>query len=580
MKRFLALAVLLLAALLLITGCNSDTPPVPPADTTAPETEPAAPVSLDLIKDGTAIYSIIRPEMADQTTIDAASLLRKNFSAYTGVAPLISTDWIKPGESYNAETFEILVGQTAYPESNQALEGLPYGDYIITQIGNKLVINAWCSDALNRAVTDITRQLIVHAADGNFTLPAESLCQSTVVEQINALPLYEGTAPSIVYDAGDENLLLLFEKTSAEAHNAYCRALEEVGYTLYTKNDIVDNQFSTYITDDYVVNAGYYAYNKESRIIIEPRTVLPGTPEENQYTGTVEPSFAMIGLGTDASHQNGQSFVWQLADGSYIIVDGGFNRTVDSRNLYQYMRDHAPDPNKITVAAWIITHAHGDHHGAYFSFATQYGKRVKVERVIGNFPSDQTRLDGGLAEDGANGPAVMETARVNFGTDFIKTHVGYKFHLRNAEIEFLYTLESYMPRKLDYFNTTSLVFTVTIGGQRFLITGDASEHACTIIGKMYGSYLKSDYVQVAHHGYGGGSSSTSGIQKLYTLSEAPVVIWPVGEKDYTGDVSQRAYNRHLINRETTKEILVAENRLIRITLPYTPGTSGQPTIIK
>jgi hypothetical protein len=169
---------------------------------------------------------------------------------------------------------------------------------------------------------------------------------------------------------------------------------------------------------------------------------------------------------------------------------------------------------------------------------------------------------------------------VNFKTDFIKTHVGHKFHLRNAEIEILYTLESYLPRKLDYFNTSSLVFTVAIGGQRFLITGDASEHACTIVSKMYGSYLKSDYVQVAHHGYTGGSSSTSGIQKLYTLSEAPVVIWPVGEMDYLGDVSQRAYNRHLINRETTKEILVAANRLLRITLPYTYGTSGQDTILK
>lgn len=579
MKRFLALSVLLLTALLLFTGCNDTPQPIPPADTTAPETE-AVPASLDLIKDGTAIYSIIRPDMADQATVDAASLLRKNFSTYTGVSPMISTDWIKPGDSYNPETFEILVGQTGYPQSSQALESLSYGDYIITQIGNKLVINAWCSDALNRAVTDITRQLIVNATEGNFTLPQNCLKASTVIEQINALPLYENASLSTVYDVGDENILLLFEKTTADAHGAYCRALEAAGYTLYAKNDIVDNQFSTYITDDYVVNAGYYASNKESRIIIEPRTVLPGTAEENQYTGTVEPSFAMIGLGTDASHQNGQSFVWQLADGSYIIVDGGFNRTVDSRNLYQYMKENAPDPNNIVIAAWIITHAHGDHHGAYFSFATQYAKKVTVERVIGNFPSDQTRLDGGLATDGSNGPAVVETAKVNFKTDFIKTHVGHKFHLRNAEIEILYTLESYLPRKLDYFNTSSLVFTVAIGGQRFLITGDASEHACTIVSKMYGSYLKSDYVQVAHHGYTGGSSSTSGIQKLYTLSEAPVVIWPVGEMDYLGDVSRRAYNRHLINRETTKEILVAANRLLRITLPYTYGTSGQPTILK
>ena len=244
------------------------------------------------------------------------------------------------------------------------------------------------------------------------------------------------------------------------------------------------------------------------------------------------------------------------------------------------MRDHAPDPKNITVAAWIITHAHGDHHGAYFNFAENYSHLVTVELVIGNIASEQTRLDGGLVDDGAYGPSVVETAKVNFKTDFIQAHVGQKFYLRDAEIEILYTLESYMPRKLDYFNTTSLVFTVTVGGQRFLITGDASEHACTIISKMYGGYLKSDYVQIAHHGYEGGSSSTTGIQKLYALSEAPIVIWPVGEYNYRTIVGERAYNLSLVNRETTKEIIIAGNRIFRVTLPYTYGTSGQDTILK
>lgn len=577
MKRTLALVALILAALLFAVGCNN-TPSAPPADTTAPESDPV-PTDLELIKNGATAYTIVRPENADQATIEAASLLRKNFGTFTGVSPLITTDWIKPGDSYDPNTYEILVGRTAYPESSQALEGVLYGDYVITVIGNKLVINAWCSDALDRAITDITKQMLLTAAEGSFTLSRDNLHTATVVEQINALPIYADSAPSIVYDAGDENLLLLFERVTPDSYTAYCRALEEAGYTLYTQNDIADNHFATYITDDYVVNAGYYGCNKESRIIIEPRTVLPGLPEENQYTGTVDPSFAMLGLGTGAEYQNGQSFIWQLADGSYIIVDGGFNRDLDGKNLYQYMYDHAPDPQNITVAAWIITHAHGDHHGAYFNFADNHSREVTVERVIGNFPSDQTRRDGGLIDDGALGASVMETAKVNFQTDFIKTHVGYKFYLRNAEIEFLYTLESYMPRKLDYFNTTSLVFTVTIGGQRFLITGDASEHACTIISKMYGSYLKSDYVQIAHHGYTAGANVTTGLQKLYTLSEAPVVIWPVGDQDY-GDLSLRNYNKHLTDRETTKEILVAGNRIFRITLPYTPGTSGQPTILK
>ena len=223
MKRTLALLTLILAALLCIAGCTS-TQPVPPPDTTAAtETDPV-PTDLELIKDGATAYTIVRPERTDQATIDAATLLRKNLNDFTGVSPLITTDWIKPGESYDPNTYEILVGQTAYPESTQALKGVPYGDYIITSIGNKLVINAWCSEALNRAITDITKQALLNATEGNFTLPQDCLQTSTVIEQINALPIYEGSSPSIVYDAGDENLLLLFEKTSADAHREPARA--------------------------------------------------------------------------------------------------------------------------------------------------------------------------------------------------------------------------------------------------------------------------------------------------------------------------------------------------------------------
>lgn len=132
---------------------------------------------------------------------------------------------------------------------------------------------------------------------------------------------------------------------------------------------------------------------------------------------------------------------------------------------------------------------------------------------------------------------------------------------------------------MTYFNTSSVVFTLNIAGQQFLILGDASNDALTIVSSMYGDYLKSDFIQTAHHGYTTGSSAYSGVTKTYTLTAAPVVLWPVGAKDYAG-MSSRAYDAHLQNLETTKEIIVAGARDVSFKLPYTYGSSGATTILK
>lgn len=582
MKRYLSLLALLLITLMISTACG-DNPPVDvdPTDTTeaAPQTEPA-PVNLDIIQNGTVNYAIVRGEKADDTTVAAATQLFKTIIEKTGIYPEFTTDWIKPGSSYDSSTLEILVGATGHSESAEALKDIPYGDYVITPVGNKLVINAWSSSALSSAVYAFMDEMANSTTEGNFSLPADYCKTGTAIKSVNALPAYGDGGPSVIYHTGDDNQLLIFENTTEDAYNAYLKSLENVGFTLYTDNKITENAFATYINDDYVVNAGYYDYQKSVRVIIEPRTNLPGLKADNKYTATVTPSFAMLGLETGSDYQNGLCFIWQLADGSYVIVDGGFNRDVDAQNLYKYMVQHAPDSKNITVAAWFITHAHGDHHGAFYKFAPNYGSKVKVELVIGNFPSDETREAGGLGTEGSGGAKIIQyTKNYLKGAKFIKAHVGQKFFLRDAEIEMLYTLESYSPGKLDYFNTSSLIFTLDIAGQRFLILGDASNIACTVAHSMYGNYLKSDFVHAAHHGYTTGSSAYLGVTNVYEAAAAPVVFWPIGDQDFT-NVSSRAYNAPLRTSSTTKEIIVAGSRQFRILLPYTYGTSGQETILK
>lgn len=584
MKRNLAL---LLALLALGTGLSACSQAPQPDDTTAAVTtavsETEAPAAdMAIVENGQTAFTIIRGEKASQSIIDAAIRLREMIGEKTEVFPKLSTDWHKRGTELNHTTPEILVGMTEYSESTEAMADLGYGDYVITRVGEKLVINAWSEVGLQTALRKFGEYISTNGRAGELILASDFRLSGTALPVINEIPQYEDAVLRSVYHAGDNNQVVILADTDPDEYAAYRKALEADGYTLYTENSITDNRFATYINDSYVINAGYYAYNNEARIIVEPRETLPPLEKDNQYKKVAEPSFAMLGvefMNGDSLTTNGQCFIYQLCDGSYIIVDGGLSRARDAKAIYDYLYKHAPDPNNITIAAWFITHAHGDHHGAYATFSKDYAAKVKVELIIGNFPSEEARIAGGLGTDGSAGPKVLTYTSRFAGAEFIKAHVGQKFHLRDAEIEILYTLESYAPGVLDYFNTSSLVFTVDLGGQRFLVTGDASNAALDITTKMYGDYLKSDFVQVAHHGGSTGSTGTAAVSKTYTLAASPVVLWPTGLEYYPKRLSS-PQNVTILELASTKEIFVAGSREVRFTLPYAVGTSGLESILK
>ncbi|MBQ7365364.1 MAG: hypothetical protein IJW46_07180, partial [Clostridia bacterium] len=84
---------------------------------------------------------------------------------------------------------------------------------------------------------------------------------------------------------------------------------------------------------------------------------------------------------------------------------------------------------------------------------------------------------------------------------------------------------------------------------------------------MWGNYLKSDLVQVAHHGFNGSTIET------YSLVSPTVALWPTPDYGYHGN-RERKVNAHLIAMESVKEHIIAGiHKTRKLTLPYQPGTS-------
>ncbi len=101
-----------------------------------------------------SIYRIIRPEAGEMEEDLRASELFKKAKSTLGVSIKNSDDSTEDNDAY-----EILIGNTNRPESQQAMEYMfdngkgRYTDYIICSIGKKIVINAHSADTLKLACT-------------------------------------------------------------------------------------------------------------------------------------------------------------------------------------------------------------------------------------------------------------------------------------------------------------------------------------------------------------------------------------------------------------------------------------------
>lgn len=584
MNRLLALlSALLLSALLLTSFAGSFAFAAEPTQTESRQTVTQTELKdMAIVSGGVANYTVVRSENASSRTVTTVAQLIKRIENYTGTRPKQATDWHKEGTSLDSDALEILVGHTAHPESAEALKGVGYGDYVVKQVGRKLVINAWSDAALEKALTSLYSVIKKQAVYGELILSGDLLITGTVAPIANQLPFYPHGNTTFVADTGIENYLVLVENTDVEAYDAYAELLEKEGYTLYTAREVNGNKFATYTNKKYAIHANYIAYSHEVRLIIEKETVLPALEEEKTAKAAAAPRFAMLGLEyeyNDVLLQNGMSFIWQIPDGSFIIMDGGVTRHRDSKALYDFMYAYAPDKNNITVSAWIITHAHEDHHGTFVNFCQgPYISKVKIKQVIANFGSAEAmEATGGM--DPGNTRNLINLANEHSEYGYVKAHTGQIFHFDGASVDVLYTYESVLPTPITAFNTFSMIAAVEVGGQRFLMPGDATNDALTVTYKMYGKTLKSDFMQITHHGAGLGSNKQNGAAQVYTLSKAPVVLWPAGQGAYEAYRSL-SRNLHAIKAKATEEIFVAGARNVILHLPYKPGTSGQESILK
>ena len=541
--RAIAILLLLCAFPLALFSC-SDTNVQETNDTQGQESEtPTETVketdaegTLTLFKNGAYVAKIIRGEFATENEKTAYNRVKAAFKSKTGKSLTTTTDFVAAGTELDNSS-AILVGETEYEESKNVYESLEKGSAIAKIVNNKYVVAFSDSDSLVKLLTKLEEK-ISGANSEEIVIDStwEINITPTIINKVE-LPDFDGKPLGTAIDIGQNSSLYVISNTTRQKYLDYAEDLEGLGFEFYTSNTIAENEFSTYITEDQIVNLMFLKNSSEVRIIedIREKIELPGLKSENKYQKTSTPSFTMMGI-SDAGYPGGMSFIYKLADGSFFIIDGGMcaNRTGSNEcggdpsinRLFKTLQSLADDPDKIVISGWLITHIHNDHAGAFIDLAekSEYLSKITIKKVIYSQPADDDMKDGNQPKRLNWMPNALTKMKIE---KTVKAHPGQVFYFADLQLTILGTHDLIKPTKISRHNNASIVSMVEFGGKKMLFLADAEGDANAKLDTLYGATLDADVVQVAHHGY---DNTNAGI--IYKHVTPSIVLWPIQSSDF------------------------------------------------
>ena len=383
------------------------------------------------------------------------------------------------------------------------------------------------------------------------------------LEHFAALPDYKSPAYcTMIVDCRNDAYLMDIVHTYAVDFWEYRRVMRrEYGFVVVAENHIGENHFVTLKDDERMVTLIFIPSRANTKIIVEPLRELPKKTTE-PYERICSSELVTVGHKDNGS----MTFVLRLADGKFILVDGGWqHETADT--VLEVMRKLAPDPQNLTIAAWIITHPHGDHIGAFIGMAEKHLGEVTIESLIYNFPC---REQGDVRTQKLAGASDGLERRIKEKYSDIpvyKPHPGCQFQFANLKIEILSTHELHYPPMPSLKNDCCLFMRWEIDGQVIMFPADSSSNSNHTIAQMYGTYLRCDILQADHHGNFGGT------MEINTMFSPHTVIYLCPESDFHDRFRFSDYNMCLFNNPNYKESIVVGSRIVAMPLPYEAGTS-------
>ena len=211
----------------------------------------------------------------------------------------------------------------------------------------------------------------------------------------------------------------------------------------------------------------------------------------------------------DNSANQMMGYIIKTSTGKVIVVDGG--NDADEPNLVEHIKALG---NKVDV--WFITHPHGDHASAIIRVIEETD--IPIEKIYYTMNDlewyktyaeerawEAERFYNALKNERIKDN--IEEVKLNqiINIDFIKCEI---LGVKNPEIT------------NNAFNNSSMVIKMNLEKSSILFLGDTGEESGDKLLNTQKDKLKSDIVQVAHHGQRGAKES------LYQEIKPTICLWP------------------------------------------------------
>ena len=348
-------------------------------------------------------------------------------------------------------------------------------------------------------------------------------------------PAYDGEGvEELVYAYDLFKSYYVYEHGAGEKdYRDYCAKLERSGFELYSSNSANGNLFSTYFDGENIVNVSYISYRDVDKYVLRNvsyvlisvdsvrNSTLPCKAEP--FEAITEANVSLVGF---------TALMIRLLDGRFLVIDGGMDRD----RIYNALCAQNVRGGKPVVAAWMFSHAHGDHMNGFYHTLEDHADDIVIERIIHSFPGESLYMPAKNYMEGAPNPEGEGMNRRNdkmhaYITEkmpeckYTVAHAGQVFEYAGVKLEVLMTSENLYKKQMFDSNMSSVVYAFTMPDGRFIALGDAVDGASKMLRKIYGKSLKCDAVALAHHAFNGGD------EEMYYDMGAKVAIWPLSLED-------------------------------------------------
>lgn len=309
---------------------------------------------------------------------------------------------------------------------------------------------------------------------------------------------------------------------------------------------------------------------------------LTGVYQKNMYglSGTIDSTITVLPktsyTGTTQIYQLGPSklalmmgYVIKTKTGKLIVIDGGLvNDNAYNGYLYGKLQEISGKSHPV-VDAWILTHMHDDHMTEFIRMGLNHAGGITVKKVIMKFPDLEWYTSRFTSTDYNSSyypdfiKAYNNLMGANTYPSRVHAEVGDTLVVDDVVIHMLYAPVGTEP----VMNDTSLVFRAHIDGQTVLFLGDMHYNQ---IADNYGYKLKSDIVQMAHHGQGGVDQNT------YQLIRPDICLWPTPSwvwENASGIYQTTIVRGWMAAQGITRHYVVGQSGTQTINMPVT-GLTG------